>query len=162
MSPDVLRLILAVMLAALLGGCDYVMPPKTVEDCLLRNLKPGLSIEASEIIADACRSKFDQADPGVAVKLEPLEPASIALLHGRAGLSNGSFSGSIYNGNPNWSVREIVIGITEKHGMKRQRAYATSANIGPLSSGSIYFSAGAEVGDVDWQILSAKGERVKK
>lgn len=145
----------------LIAGCDYINPPKTVDDCLLKNLKPGLSDRVVEMLEEACSSKFRKLQVEPENNIKDLDQKNLEKITGRAGLeASGYFKGKVHNGNSGWEIREISILLKSKN-KDAPRVYVTKLNIKPFSSGDILFDAGSEYGDVDWTIIAARGVRSK-
>ena len=80
------------------------------------------------------------------------------------GFMRKTYSGSIYNGNPELRVIEVDVWITTQIGGKKvRRIYRADVDISPLQTrdfGVSIIEADAE-GDHSWTIVGAKGIREK-
>jgi len=90
-----------------------------------------------------------------------LSQEQIKKLTGRAGLSFGNYySGSIYNGNDNIMINEVMISVTTTiNGEETSRIYVDEVHIPPRTTSDFGFNI--IVGDKDaehkWAIVGAKG-----
>lgn len=88
--------------------------PSTFDECILKNMKGVTSNVAARVIYKSCRAKYPEhpeAHPDDMVL--PLK--SIENITGRAGIdSDGSFSGNFYNGNDEFTVTQVTIGLTKE------------------------------------------------
>ncbi len=134
--------------------------PASYEDCVLRNVKDGMSDEAVVTVTRICRTQF----PSVAAtkpKDRPLEPSELRSLTGRAGPQNGGrYGGTLYNGNGHLLVKDVRLRITTTTaGEESGRTYRIeNIEFPPLTATS--FSFGFVEGDTgaehSWRIESAR------
>lgn len=83
--------------------------PRSLEDCILENMKGVTSDDAALQIRVACMQKFPGDEPKKC-KMREMTPAEANNVTGNASISNTPyFSGSFYNGNSVATVDEIVV-----------------------------------------------------
>ena len=86
--------------------------PRTLEDCILQNMKGVTSDDAAKQIRAACMMKFSDNEPTKKCKMREMTTAEAANVTGNASVSNYGnpyFSGSFYNGNSVATVDEINV-----------------------------------------------------
>ncbi|MBY3789559.1 hypothetical protein HPQ32_14120 [Photobacterium carnosum] len=130
---------------------------KSYDDCVINNLQ-GVDGKAVSSVIGACRNKFPRAK----LPEKSLDGLQVLLVTGRAGLNDytNNYSGSLYNGNNNITVKSVILSIKVTNGKKSiTREYAVNITIPPLSTSD--FNAEILLGDkgasYSWFISSAKG-----
>ena len=86
--------------------------PRTLEDCILQNMKGVTSDDAAKQIQVACMIKFSDNEPTKKCKMREMTAAEAANITGNSSVSNYGnpyFSGSFYNGNSVATVDEINV-----------------------------------------------------
>lgn len=146
--------------AALLSGCDGLLGPKTYDDCILKHLSGAASNAIATQIQDSCREKFpEKVTPQISTR--PLQPAELAAVTGRAGVSYGNrYGGTLYNGNNALTVAQVEIQVGTKEGGKDfTRAYTTHVTIPPLTAKDFSFDiiVGDKGTEYSWALSGARG-----
>ena len=136
------KVLLLFVCIAIQAACSR--PPATYEDCVLRNVKDGMSDAAVVTVTRICRTEFPSAKP----QDRPLEPSELRSLTGRAGpQGRGRYAGTLYNGNPHLLVKDVQLRITTTTaGKESSRTYRIgNTEFPPLTAKS--FSFGFVEGD---------------
>jgi|GEM_PF-2188353 len=132
---------------------------ESYNDCVLQKLKPGLHELAVWIISRACREKFT---------LAAMSPQAVDNLSGALKIHESRATGNIYNGNADWTVKELTVVVGWKLLQlfnERQaildHSYHINVDLPPLAEVSIAFrideSSKAEESRGDWFIYNAEG-----
>lgn len=148
--------------------------PSNYDDCILQNIKSGMSDYAARQITKACRKKFPESFADVVVGLVELPPTARGKLTGKLGPRLGSnWGGNIYNANEDWQVDEVRILIyeptTDSEWTRSTTSlladgaeeYLVDVSIPPLSNASFGLSVNWGDEDYDWRIDSARGRKVR-
>lgn len=148
--------------------------PDNYSDCILQNVKSGMSDYAAMLVTEACREKFPEAEPaGPTKELVDLPFTAQTKLTGRLRHSYGStWNGNIYNANEDWQVEELRIRIAEpgwtdnlfveeREDLKSEQ-YLVDVSIPPLSNESFTLSINWDRNtEYEWHIVSAKGRKAR-
>ncbi|MFH1025685.1 MAG: hypothetical protein V1764_03310 [Nitrospirota bacterium] len=134
--------------------------PSNYDECIVESMKGVTSDVAARAIIQSCQKKFPVKKPTDS----ELPSQALAKITGRAGLSFGSFRGSIYNGNNDYTITQITIVLIPKgnthpaddfHNAKQYNVYVT---VLPLTNSN--FTVSVDSGDneeFDWNITKARG-----
>lgn len=170
----------AAAIGMMLSTASYagLFGPSNYEECVLESMKGVTSDIAARQISQACRAKFSKKADNTALPGEVL-----SRLNGRAGQNDvtRTFSGSIYNGSPDWTITQLTLSIStaevrnkksakaggnvfdqfDKKPVVTVRDYNIDVTIKPLSSS--YFSIDMiDAGENEaWHIKSGHGFRSK-
>jgi len=133
--------------------------PRSLEDCILENMKGVTSDDAAKQIQYACMMKFSDNEPTKKCKMREMTAAEAANVTGNASISRTPyFSGSFYNGNSVATIDEIVV-IFKADNIKPPQEYKLflSSPIAPKSSNT----AGTTVQlfptkNFEWNFMSLK------
>lgn len=135
--------------------------PRSLEDCILENMKGVTSDDAATQIRAACMLKFSDNEPTKKCKMREMTAAEAKNVTGNASISNYSapyFSGSFYNGNSVATIDEIVV-IFRADNIKPAQEYKLYMQypISPKSSGTAGSSVQlAPTKNFEWDIRSLK------
>jgi hypothetical protein len=169
----VVSMIASVVLA--LGACSP--EPDTYDDCILKNVKPGMSDYAVSRVAEACRNRYSKArsmrGEGSLVDLpaEAREKLTARLRPPSAEIF--SWSGNVYNGNEEWQVEELRIRISEAgfsgyapigegQPILKSEDYFVTLSVAPLSNRTFSLAVNwQEENRYEWRIVSARGRIVR-
>ena len=109
-----------------------------------------------------CREKSQEQKPAA----KALPPAALDKLDANGGFGYGIFSGSIYNGNSDYTVTQVVILVTplgqEKHipaaASLTAREYSIDVTVPPLGKSALAVAIISEgTRDFSWSIIKAHG-----
>lgn len=137
--------------------------PSNYDECILESMKGVTSDAAAGAIVRSCRAKFSEKPTS-----ESEVPADvISQLDGRAGMTNyGWFTGTIYNGNNEWTITQLTIVLVPKTKEKsadrtlRAKEYNVNINAPPLTNTKLNVEAdGGGSSSFDWNIKSARGHK---
>src|SRR3989344_762952 len=111
--------------------------PSNYDECVLESMKGVTSDLAARAIMRSCRDKFPEPKTN-----DSEVPANVVgQLDGRAGMTNyGWFTGTIYNGDKEWTITQLPIVLVPKSKDKsadltlRAREYNVLVNAPPLTS----------------------------
>ena len=122
------------------GACNAwsLFGPRTLEDCILENMKGVTSDDAAKQIQFACYSKFSEIEAPKKCKMREMTSQESGNITGNSSITNIGypyFSGNFYNGNSVATVDEIVVGFRADN-IKPAQEYALylSSPISPKSS----------------------------
>lgn len=117
-----------------------------------------------------CNATSDAKQPC----LVELSPAAIQKLKIDAGFGWGIFSGTIYNGNDNYHLTQLIVSMTPKHDDHHMHMHANMSHdpkvhqinmdLPPATKGAISMALPDDVADVhdfDWEILKAIGYQTR-
>lgn len=147
-------------------GYAFIGGPRSLDDCILQKIKPGLSTEAVQALQSACYSKFPPAEiVPEAPETRELVDSELRLLNGRGGVSVGNtFDGELYNGNEGLTVTELEVAVTVEGDTNRSpNRYRTAyLSVSPLTTGSFSFEIIPTPPGKDWgwHITKARGTPV--
>lgn len=135
-----------------LSGCE-----KSYNECVLTSMKGVTSDLAAKAIAQSCAQKFEEKKP----QSVTLPSEAVEKLTGNAKMEVGFIDGGIYNGNYNWTVTSVTIGVRYKSsgGVSTSREYKIDTNIKPLSQSTLLEQVGPndKVTNFQWGIVTASG-----
>jgi len=173
-SPCVRRLtgLVAVVLGLVLVGCSN--QPVDSDDCILANVKPGLSDAGAQLVAAACRGRFSEAETGSRPigEADSLSEDARAKLTGRIGPSEGTtWTGSLYNGNEKWIVEEVEVEIRSVQpepgsrlsdalaaSRRQPERYVVGVKVPPLSAREFHVTVNWNPADhYEWKLVAARG-----
>jgi len=86
--------------------------PRTVEDCILENMKGVTSDDAAKQIQFACYSKFSDYEAPKKCNMRDMTPSEMSNVQGTGSIidmGKAYFSGKFYNGNSIATVDEINV-----------------------------------------------------
>lgn len=114
--------------------------PRTLEDCILENMKGVTSDDAAKQIQFACYTKFSNSEAPKKCKMRELTSQETNKITGNSSVINLGypyFSGDFYNGNSAVTVDEIVVAFRADN-IKPEQEYTLylSLPISPKSSGT--------------------------
>ena len=141
-----------------LCGCER--DPVDYDDCILMKMKASMSDGVANSIRAACRSRFSDHPES-----EDLHPSVVQKLTGKLGRPEiGNYwDGSIYNGNNEWTITEVTIGIVAQGKTENDyKFYKVGVSVSPLSNGT--FATNIDWppdAPYYWTIYTAKGYKVK-
>jgi hypothetical protein len=113
---------------------------------------------AARAIIMSCRNKF----PYPKIMSIDMPKNVLAQVSGNGGAEYGGFGGSLYNGNKDWVVTEIVIGIVPLtnggQDISRAKRLNVQSDIPSLTERKFHVPFTYVQGEaLDWFIVSAKG-----
>jgi len=114
--------------------------PKTYEECVLQNMKGTTSDAAAKHIESACNDKYE-TKPVPVQKCKSREPSldELKKIQANGGVEDGGmprFRATIYNGNANVSIDEMVVLLKGSNFSSPQQYKLSFIPIQPLSSGT--------------------------
>lgn len=147
--------ILSFSIGVALLACEK--EPANLGDCLLVKIKPGMSKDVADLVAQACALKFTEPEvPAVALTADQLKK-----LDGRAGLEYGSsYRVTLYNALDDIQVTEVEVYVaTTIGGSLSEKTYRESVTIAPKATGTFSFTIvkGDDSAKYIWGINAAKG-----
>jgi len=142
------------------SGIWYMATPHTYEDCILKNVKSGMSEVAVGNVKAACLVKFASSYGlgSESCKKRSLTSEEISKIKGEGWLTNyGYFEASIYNGNSDFVVKNVIVSIEDKKSSIQQEYQTFGDSVQPLSAGKI----SAKLAPVPeklggWKVVSAE------
>ena len=173
------RIVVVSMIAGVLAySVSCSREPDNHSDCIIQNVKPGMSDYAAAQVAAACREKFGhERDNATKMALVNLPDKATRDLTGTLGRSFGStWDGNVYNRSENWQVEELQIRIAhpdwiwsvfddflegEWEGLRSEK-YLVNVSIPPLSNATFSLSVNwPQDEEYKWRIVSARGRQVR-
>lgn len=146
--------------------------PDDYDECIIAGMKGVQSDVAAQLVHRSCLKKFPlkKSKSQISQKI-PLE--SKEHITGRASITSyGYFSGNIYNGNPDWTITELIINLTEKGWLEkrilakeemplpRQNKYRIEINVPPYTNKAFSISVDWPKGEpYEWNIYEAQGHK---
>lgn len=131
--------------------------PSNYNECILDEMKGVTSNLAAYNIERACRARFPIQKP----KDTRVPKQVLVKIDGRLGPSEylGGLSGTLYNGNENWTITQVTI-YCVSNADKTPRRYNVDTSISPLQTASV--SVDTVAGEVSpkgfqWGIVGARG-----
>jgi len=135
-----------------------------------------LTLSQSAIASDSPASpKCCQQSANAAIALIELPQDAIQKLKIDAGFGWGIFSGTIYNGNDNFHITQLVVSMTPVHDHHHMHMHANMSHdakvhhidldLPPLSKGALSMALPDDVAgvhDFNWEILKVTGYPVNK
>ena len=96
-----------------LFGCSRT--DANYDDCMLNNIKPNMSEQAVEAIQDSCLQKFVKPIPYTCVDrlMNKTELNNLQIYAGA--LKSKGIEFSVYNGNPNISLKTFTVSVSSKN-----------------------------------------------
>jgi hypothetical protein len=96
-----------------LFGCSRT--DANYDDCMLNNIKPNMSEQAVEAIQDSCLQKFLKPIPYTCVDrlMNKTELNNLQIYAGA--LKSKGIEFSVYNGNPNISLKTFTVSVSSKN-----------------------------------------------
>lgn len=86
------------------------------DDCMLNHIKPNMSEQAVEAIQDSCLEKFIKPIPNTCVERLMSQAELNALqIYASALKSQKGIEFSVYNGNPNISLKTFTVSVSSKN-----------------------------------------------
>lgn len=154
------------MLAAIPTLCASAwFGPSNSDECITDSMRGVTSDVAARAIIRSCRARFPEKVVGPASIDLPRD--ALAKLTGRAGVDSiNYFSGTIYNGNNDYTITQITISLTPKkraiNSLGTKEYNSDALFIVPLSNSpfSISVDTGGEK-DFEWNIARARGHKSK-
>lgn len=138
-----------------LGGYDQ---------CIQESMKGITSDRAAAIAMHSCREKLAEMELHGA----PLPPDALGKLIIHAGFGYGIFSGSIYNGNSEYTVTQITILLTPTGKMKPAEAsvdgkeYDIDLTVRPFTKSALSMPILSDnTQEYSWEITKASGYRTR-
>ena len=137
--------------------------PSNFDECVLESMKGVTNDVAATAIIRSCHAKFP-----VKMSVDSEVPENVVRqLGGGASLDNyGFFSGTIYNGNSEWTITQITIAISPKTKEKISdplipaKEYNIDESIPPLTERSFSVKASPRGSDTfGWSITKARGHK---
>jgi hypothetical protein len=130
---------MVIFCTALIFSAWYILTPHSLEDCYLKNIKPGLSETASQSIIDACDIKFYTTEAKCTEReLTTLEKSQIT---GSAYISGEYLRFKIHNGNSDIPIKTILMSL-DGDNMKPPQIFKgtieTFSQIDPLSTSEVF------------------------
>ncbi|MCC7091329.1 MAG: hypothetical protein IT524_05110 [Nitrosomonas sp.] len=132
---------------------------------ILLIVSPATAVSAEASAAATCCSSSE---------LIELPKDAVEKLDITAGFGWGIFSGTVYNGNQNYQVTQLVVSMTPIHGHHHGDMHATMSHepkvhqinleIPPLSKGALSMPLANEdshIHDFDWTIIKVMGHAVR-
>lgn len=138
--------------------------PGSYDHCVEQSTKGTTSPRAADNAARTCREKFEK------MKLHgiPLPPDALDKLIIHAGFGYGIFSGSIYNGNSEYTVTQITVLLTPTGKMKPAEAsvdgkeYDIDLTVPPLTKSALSMPILSDnTQEYSWKITKASGYRTR-
>jgi len=146
-----LRKTLVVISLIFLVGCGE-RKPTSFHECITKNIKPGLDEMSVNLITFSCREQFPEKDLS-----RPLTSLELNNVTGNGGISFGQFRATLYNGNANITITEMVVRIEHKsNNEKSYRDYKINTTIEPLRATSVSEVVFAEAEFEGWSLVSCR------
>ena len=141
-------------------SADSLPGPDNYDQCVLESRKGITANKDAETAKMACREKF----PGTKFQDMELAPEALGKLIIHAGFGYGIFSGTIYNGNSDYTVTQITILLAP---MRRKEAAGTSVDdkqykidlsLQPLTKGALSMPITSDnTLEYSWKLATARG-----
>ena len=143
-------------------------------------VSPSASADQSQSNSDPCvhQSNSTQSEKNESTchkhqsKLIELPDKAIQKLKIDAGFGWGIFSGTIYNGNENYHLTQLIVSMTPIHGHHHMDMHANMShdpkihqinlNLPPLSKGALSMPLAGEdvhIHDFEWKIIKVTGHQ---
>ncbi len=149
-----------ILAASLAFAYQQAAPHLSEQDCILQGTRS--SGDSAILAVRACRERF-QTDEAEQVELLSFLRAS---LEGRARFSSGTLSARIYNGDANYTITRLRIGVTDPETIGDDEPvihyYEVAVNIPPMSVDTTSFSVFEEYDEAVWHITRAWGHNTEK
>ena len=136
-------------------SADSLPGPDNYDQCVLESRKGITDNKDAETAKRACREKFQDME---------LAPEALGKLIIHAGFGYGIFSGSIYNGNSDYTVTQITILLAP---MRRKEAagasvddkqYKIDLSLQPLTKGALSMPITSDnTLEYSWKLATARG-----
>jgi len=138
--------------------------PDSYDQCVLESTKGITGNKGAEIARRACREKF----PGRKFHDAELAPEALGKLIIHAGFGYGIFSGSIYNGNSDYTVTQITILLAP---MRKKEAagasvdgkeYNIDLSLQPFTKGALSMPIPSDnTLEYSWKLATARGYKTR-
>lgn len=143
-----------VLIAGVGYSFDKAAPWISKDACFIRVAQSGSGNVGIGI--DGCESRFSESTESY--KLDYFEYSGLT---GRAGFNNGRFNAYLYNGNENYVITQIKVGITDPETEDDDNPvtdyYLMDSYIEPLTTGSATSDVFNEYDEVSWEIAGVWG-----
>ncbi|MBA2658240.1 MAG: hypothetical protein H0U72_01445 [Nitrosospira sp.] len=141
-------------------SADILPGPDNYDQCVLESRKGITDNKDAETAKRACREKF----PDTKFQDVELVPEALGKLIIHAGFGYGIFSGTIYNGNSDYTVTQITILLAP---MKRKEAagtfvddkqYKIDLSLQPFTKGALSMPITSDnTLEYSWKLITARG-----
>lgn len=138
--------------------------PGSYDHCVEKSTKGTTSPRAADSAARTCRKKLAEMELHGA----PLPPDALGKLIIHAGFGYGIFSGSIYNGNSEYTVTRITVLLTPTGKMKPAEAsvdgkeYDIDLTVPPFTKSALSMPVLSDnTQEYSWKITRASGYRTR-
>lgn len=147
------------VLALGLSAIWYMFTPHNYDDCILKNLKAGMSDAAAVSIRSACLNKFvkTSGDETPSCKDRLLTPEERKQIKGSAHITNyGYFEANVYNGNSGFAVKDFVVLVEDVATGSKYEYKTYGYKVEPLTTGEIKAKlVETPSKKFDWSVVSA-------
>jgi len=152
-------------------------PPTDFNDCILQNVKSGMTAGAVQLVREACTSKFPDSAPlppsPLPIEDLPIEGSfKITGKFGPDAIDSSAWSGTIYNGNHDWQIEEVALLVMEdaetakaklakgeEHDVEK---YIVRVSVPPLSSSRFSMTVNwPDQRKYSWMFGLARGRRAE-
>lgn len=133
--------------------------PATYAQCIKAAKKAAGDLAASET-ARSCLEKF----PGKVPEDENLTAEALGKLDTDGGFGYGIFSGSIYNGNSDYTVTQVTILLTPipAESPLITREYNIDVTVQPLTKGALSVALISDgIRELSWSLTKARGYKAR-
>ena len=138
--------------------------PGGYDQCLQESMKGMTSDRAATIAMSACRKEW----PGDRVTEADLPADAFGKLVTHAGFGWGAFSGSLYNGNRDYTVTQVTVLIAPMESKKGAEAsvsgkeYDIKLTVKPLGKGALSMPIPSDnTLEYSWKVVKARGYKTR-
>ena len=139
--------------------------PSNVDECILDGMKGVTSDAAAGAIYRSCHNKYPRQTPATT----KIPDTVLEKLNGKGQITDyGYFSGTLYNGNTDWTITNLTIIIGPKVDPKNSRGgvqgreYDSIVDAPPLSNTKLSVAVDrAGLSTYDWNIVRGRGYKNK-
>ena len=135
--------------------------PGSYGQCISESMKGITSSRAADSAMRACRAKFAETE----LHSKDLPPDALGKLMVHAGFGYGIFSGSLYNGNNDYTVTGITVLLTpvgKKNSSADGREYDIDLTVQPFSKSALSMPVPSDnTQEYMWKITKARGYKTQ-